>query len=73
MNDWSAFPVGTRVRCADPDAFIADVARRLRNREGIVARHQAFYGAPIVEFAKAGNRKAYQWVPPSPRYVETVT
>lgn len=58
----AALPVGTKVRAADPEGYIADTARRLRNRVGVVRRHRDD-GAPLVDFAKEGNRKAWTWVP----------
>lgn len=72
MANWSAFPVGTVVRCANPAAFKYDVVSKLRDRTGTVARHQAFSGAPIVEFPAVGRRKAYRWVPSNPAWIEVV-
>lgn len=73
MTDWSAYPVGTRVRCADPDEFYNDTARKLRNREGIVVKHQVFSGTPVVLFAKYRNRKEFRWIVPDPCHLEIVT
>jgi hypothetical protein len=70
--DWSAYPVGTRVRCADPDGFLASVRNKLRDREGVVERHQMFSGAPIVKFPAAGRRREFKWVPPRPSDLEIV-
>lgn len=70
MNKWEAFPVGTRVRCADPDNFMSDMARKLRNRDGVVRSHQAFSGTPIIDFPAVGRRKPFTWVPPRPSDVE---
>ena len=72
MSKWEHLPVGTRVRCTCPDEFLADTARKLRNRVGTVARFQDFGGNPIIEFAKEGNRKPFTWVPSYPQWVEVV-
>jgi hypothetical protein len=68
-DKWTAFPVGTRVRCANPDDFYADTARKLRNRVGEIVKHQMFSGNPIVEFPAVGRRKPYTWVPSNPDWV----
>ena len=72
MNQWADLPVGTRVRCTNPDDFRAELARKLRNRIGTVERHQYGSGRPIIEFAKEGNRKAHTWVPSYRQWVEIV-
>lgn len=69
---WDQFPVGTRVRCRDPDDYLSDVARKLRNREGVVRSLQPFSGTPIVDFPAVGRRKAFTWVPSNPRDVMRV-
>lgn len=69
---WQAFKLGDVVRCSDPDAFLVELARKLRNREGVIARFQMFSGAPIVDFPAIGRRKALQWVPPSREYLTFV-
>jgi len=63
---WERFPVGTHVRCTDPDGYIKSVANKLRDRCGVVRSHQAFSGAPIVDFPAVGRRKAHKWVPARP-------
>lgn len=69
---WDTFPVGTRVRCADPDGYIADKACKLRNREGVVRTVQPFSSTPIIDFPAVGRRKAYTWVPCRPQDVALV-
>ena len=64
------YPVGALVRCVDPDEFMADTARKLRNRVGMVEGHQMWSRFPIVKFAKAGNRKEFKWVPSPPQWIE---
>ena len=71
MSDrWKMVPVGTRVRCANPDDFFVDTARKLRNREGVVVNHQCFSGSPIIEFPAIGRRKPFVWVASFPSWIE---
>ena len=51
------FSVGDRVRVKDPDGFIAEKARRLRDRVGTVVSFQMWSNRPIVLFDKVGRRK----------------
>lgn len=67
----SAFPIGSMVRVKNPDDFKEEVARRLRNRVGVVERHQYNSGNAIVVFAEVGRRRMFTWVAPSDRYLES--
>lgn len=68
-SNWEGIAKGARVKCSNPEDFKAEVARKLRDREGSVVRFQVFSGAPIIEFPQVGRRKAFTWVPPGRRYV----
>lgn len=71
MSKWDHMPVGTRVRCVDPNDFTADYRRKLTNRVGTVRSHDSG-GKPVIDFAKEGNRKPFTWVPSYPQWVEVV-
>lgn len=66
-------PIGARVRCTDPEDFMVDVARKLRNRSGTVVSHQSFSNAPIILFEAVGRRREFRWVPPDPRHIKLDT
>lgn len=71
-SQWAHLKIGDRVRCTDPESFMADVARKLTNRSGTVTRFQQFSGAPIIDFAAVGRRKPFKWVPPRPSDIEII-
>lgn len=52
------FAIGAKVVVKDPDGYVADKARRIRNRVGVVVAFQSG-GQPIVTFPKAGRRHEY--------------
>jgi hypothetical protein len=61
-EQWKDFPVGTYVRCTEPEALYSDVARKLKDRVGIVTSVQMWSGKPIIAFPKIGRRREYTWV-----------
>lgn len=56
------FSIGDRVRVKDPDHYIAEKARRLRDRVGTVTALQVWTNRPIVLFEKIGRRQEVKYL-----------
>jgi len=66
------FPVGSTVRATQPNDYQSHIAAKLRNRVGVVERHQYFSERPIVRFPAIGRRKEFLWVAPRASDLEIV-
>lgn len=68
------FPKGAIVRVKDPDAYIASVASKLRDRLGEITGHQMPTPNPIVNFRANGRKTEHRKVFTTPdRDLEIVT
>lgn len=54
-----SIPIGTRVRVKNPDDFLSDKARKVRDRVGTVKSLTYPNGYPVVIFEAIGRRKEF--------------